>query len=93
MVTLDRGMGLLQATATNIIGMVGVGPFLTIPFTQVSSCLRRTASVSTACLSHGGGGSPLMRGSNLKTRDETVAPFFFVPVFFPAFFLVAMWPP
>jgi amino acid transporter len=32
MVTLDRGMGLLQAVATNIIGMVGVGPFLTIPF-------------------------------------------------------------
>jgi len=32
MVTLDRGMGLLQAAATNIIGMVGVGPFLTIPF-------------------------------------------------------------
>jgi amino acid transporter len=31
-VTLNRGMGLLQATATNIIGMVGVGPFLTIPF-------------------------------------------------------------
>ena len=30
--TLNRGMGLLQATATNIIGMVGVGPFLTIPF-------------------------------------------------------------
>ena len=30
--TLDRGMDLLQATATNIIGMVGVGPFLTIPF-------------------------------------------------------------
>ncbi len=32
MVTLDRGMGLLPATATNVIGMVGVGPFLTIPF-------------------------------------------------------------
>ena len=32
MVTLDRGMGLVQATATNIIGMIGVGPFLTIPF-------------------------------------------------------------
>jgi len=32
MVTLDRGMGLGQAIATNIIGMVGVGPFLTIPF-------------------------------------------------------------
>jgi amino acid transporter len=31
MVTLDRGMGLLQAAATNIIGMIGVGPFLTIP--------------------------------------------------------------
>ncbi len=31
-VRLDRGMGLLQASATNIIGMVGVGPFLTIPF-------------------------------------------------------------
>jgi APA family basic amino acid/polyamine antiporter len=29
---LDRGMGLLQATATNVISMVGVGPFLTIPF-------------------------------------------------------------
>src|SRR6476620_10191144 len=29
---LRRGRGLLQATATNIIGMVGVGPFLTIPF-------------------------------------------------------------
>jgi len=29
---LHRGMGLLQATATNIISMVGVGPFLTIPF-------------------------------------------------------------
>ena len=30
--TLRRGMGLLPATATNIIGMVGVGPFLVIPF-------------------------------------------------------------
>src|SRR5207237_2092774 len=30
--TLDRSMGLLQATSTNIISMVGVGPFLTIPF-------------------------------------------------------------
>jgi amino acid transporter len=29
---LDRRIGLLQATATNIISMVGVGPFLTIPF-------------------------------------------------------------
>lgn len=29
---LIRGMGLLQATATNVISMVGVGPFLTIPF-------------------------------------------------------------
>lgn len=29
---LVRGMGLLQATATNVISMVGVGPFLTIPF-------------------------------------------------------------
>ena len=27
-----RGMGLLAATATNIISMVGVGPFLTSPF-------------------------------------------------------------
>src|SRR5256885_12392410 len=32
MVTLDRGLGLVEPTATNIIGMVGVGPFLTIPF-------------------------------------------------------------
>jgi amino acid transporter len=31
-VTLDREIGVLEATATNIIGMVGVGPFLTIPF-------------------------------------------------------------
>lgn len=31
-VRLDRGMGLWSATATNIIGMVGVGPFLVIPF-------------------------------------------------------------
>ena len=30
--SLDRAIGLLQATATNIISMVGVGPFLTIPF-------------------------------------------------------------
>ena len=29
---LIRSMGLLQATATNVISMVGVGPFLTIPF-------------------------------------------------------------
>ena len=29
---LDRGMGLLAATATNIIAMVGIGPFLVIPF-------------------------------------------------------------
>ena len=29
---LDRGMGLLQATSTNVIMMIGVGPFLTIPF-------------------------------------------------------------
>lgn len=29
---LRRAMGLLPATATNIIGMVGVGPFLVIPF-------------------------------------------------------------
>ncbi len=28
---LERRMGLLGATATNIIGMVGIGPFLTIP--------------------------------------------------------------
>lgn len=32
MTVLDRRMGLLQATSTNIISMVGVGPFLTIPF-------------------------------------------------------------
>jgi len=30
--TLDRRMGLLAATATNVIAMVGVGPFLVIPF-------------------------------------------------------------
>ena len=30
--TLERRMGLLEATATNVISMVGVGPFLTIPF-------------------------------------------------------------
>jgi amino acid transporter len=30
--TLTRTMGLLEASATNIISMVGVGPFLTIPF-------------------------------------------------------------
>ena len=29
---LTRAIGLLPATATNIIGMVGVGPFLVIPF-------------------------------------------------------------
>jgi amino acid transporter len=29
---LHRAMGLVQATATNVISMVGVGPFLTIPF-------------------------------------------------------------
>jgi amino acid transporter len=29
---LQRAMGLLPATATNVISMVGVGPFLTIPF-------------------------------------------------------------
>ena len=29
---LDRGFGLLQAASTNILVMVGVGPFLTIPF-------------------------------------------------------------
>ena len=29
---LHRSMGLLQASATNVISMVGVGPFLTIPF-------------------------------------------------------------
>lgn len=28
---LERGMGLLPASATNIISMVGIGPFLTIP--------------------------------------------------------------
>ena len=28
---LERRLGLLQATATNLIGMIGVGPFLTIP--------------------------------------------------------------
>jgi amino acid transporter len=32
MVKLDRGLGLLHATATNMIMMIGVGPFLTIPF-------------------------------------------------------------
>lgn len=34
--SLDREIGLLQATATNIISMVGVGPFLTIPFMVAS---------------------------------------------------------
>ena len=33
---LDRAIGLVQATATNIIGMVGVGPFLVIPFMLTS---------------------------------------------------------
>lgn len=33
---MHRGLGLLQATATNIISMVGVGPFLTIPFMVAS---------------------------------------------------------
>ncbi len=34
--TLDRSLGLWSATATNIIGMVGVGPFLVIPFMLTS---------------------------------------------------------
>jgi amino acid transporter len=29
---LERGLTLLQATATNILVMIGIGPFLTIPF-------------------------------------------------------------
>ena len=29
---LEREIGLLQATATNMLAMIGVGPFLTIPF-------------------------------------------------------------
>lgn len=29
---LDRGLGLLQAASSNILVMIGVGPFLTIPF-------------------------------------------------------------
>jgi amino acid transporter len=29
---LKRSLGLLEATSTNVISMVGVGPFLTIPF-------------------------------------------------------------
>src|SRR5213594_742803 len=29
---LDRSLGLLEAVSTNILVMVGVGPFLTIPF-------------------------------------------------------------
>ena len=29
---LDRGLGLLQAVAANLLVMIGVGPFLTIPF-------------------------------------------------------------
>jgi amino acid transporter len=33
---LRRGLGLREATATNIISMVGVGPFLTIPFMVAS---------------------------------------------------------
>jgi amino acid transporter len=28
---LERDVGVLQATSTNILSMVGVGPFLTIP--------------------------------------------------------------
>jgi amino acid transporter len=31
-VKLERGIGLSQATATNMLAMVGVGPFLTLPF-------------------------------------------------------------
>src|SRR5262245_49360238 len=29
---LDRGLGLIQAISANIIVMIGIGPFLTIPF-------------------------------------------------------------
>jgi len=32
MVKLDRGLGLLPAASTNVNMMIGVGPFLTIPF-------------------------------------------------------------
>ena len=28
---LVRGMGLLQATAANMLNMIGIGPFMTIP--------------------------------------------------------------
>jgi len=28
---LIRGMGLLQATAANMLEMIGIGPFITIP--------------------------------------------------------------
>jgi len=30
--TLERGIGLPQAVATNVVTMVGIGPFLMIPF-------------------------------------------------------------
>jgi amino acid transporter len=36
MVKLDRGLGLLQAISANVIMMIGVGPFLTIPFMLTS---------------------------------------------------------
>ena len=36
MVKLDRGLGLLQAISANVIMMIGVGPFLTIPFMLAS---------------------------------------------------------
>jgi APA family basic amino acid/polyamine antiporter len=35
-VALERGIGLPQALATNIVTMVGIGPFLTIPFMVVA---------------------------------------------------------
>jgi hypothetical protein len=45
---LTRAMGLLQATATNVISMVGVGPFLTIPF-MVAAMVWSTRSSAPRC--------------------------------------------
>lgn len=46
--TLERGLGLIQATALNMIDMVGIGPFIVIPFVLQALSGQPTGAVLLA---------------------------------------------
>ena len=64
---LSRRLGLVQATALNMIDMVGIGPFVTLPLVMVQRWLLKSANKYVAI--KGKGAMPPKGGSAASDAD------------------------